>query len=68
MGHQYPTMLYTDHEALQTIMNEGTDAHDRIARWMDILTEYDYIVHHRPCKSNIMKLTDGMSRVPGHYS
>lgn len=68
MGHQFPTMLYTDHQALESIMRVGTDAHGRIARWMDRLTEYDYIIKHRPCKANIMGLADGMSRMPGRYS
>ena len=68
MGHAYPVMLYTDHQALETILKIGTDAHGRIARWMDRLTEYDYIVKHGPCKSNIMRLADGMSRMPGLYS
>ena len=39
-----------------------------VHRSMDRLTEYDYIVKHRPCKSNIMRLADGMSRMPGLYS
>lgn len=68
MGHEHPTMLYTDHIALESIMRAGTDAHERIARWMDRLTEYDYVVHHRPCKANIMGLADEMSRMPGRYS
>ena len=68
IGHKFPTMIYTDHEALETIMSVGTDAHGRIARWMDRLTEYDYIIHHRPSKTNIMGLADGMSRMPGRYS
>ena len=54
MGHKYPTMLYTDHLALESIMGVGTEAHGRIARWMDRLTEYDYIVHHRTSKTNII--------------
>ena len=35
---------------------------------MDRLTEYDYIVHHRPSKANIIGLADGMSRMPGKYT
>ena len=35
---------------------------------MDILTEYDYEVHHRPYKANIMRIADGMSRLPAKYS
>ena len=68
MGHKFPTMIYTDHQALESIMSVGTDAHGRIARWMDRLTEYDYVVHHRPSKAAIMGLADGMSRMPGRYS
>ena len=35
---------------------------------MDRLTEYDYEVHHQPCKANIMRIADEMSRLPGKYS
>ena len=35
---------------------------------MDRLTEYDYIIEHRPCKANTMGLADGMSRMQGRYS
>ena len=35
---------------------------------MDRLTKYDYKVHHRPCTANIMRIADGMSRIPGRYS
>ena len=49
-------------------MRVGTDAHGWIARWMDRLTEYDYVIKHRPCKATIMGLADGMSRIPGKYS
>ena len=68
IGHEYPTMLYTDHQALESIMKIGIDSHGRIARWIDRLTEYDYIIKHRPCKANIMGLADGISRMPGRYS
>ena len=68
IGYKYPTILYTDYKALELILRIGTDIYRRIARWMDRLTEYNYIVHHRPYKSNIMGLADGMSRMPGRYS
>ena len=35
---------------------------------MDWLTEYDYKVHHRPCKANIMQIADGISCFPAKYS
>ena len=46
-------------------MQVGTDAHGRIARWMDRLTEYDHIVRHRPSKANITGLADGVLRSAG---
>ena len=48
MSQKHPTMLYTDHMALESIMRVGTDAHGRIVCWMDRLTEYDYIIKRRP--------------------
>ncbi len=41
-GSEYPTKLYTDHSALECIFTQELDAHWRIARWMHILTEYNY--------------------------
>ena len=43
-GPQIPNylMIYTDHEALETILKVGIDVHGRIATWMDRLTENDY--------------------------
>ena len=35
---------------------------------MDRLTEYDYEVQHRLCKTNIMRIADGMSRLLAKYS
>ncbi len=67
-GSEYPTKLYTDHPALESIFTQGSDTHCRIARWMDRLTEYDYEVQHRPCKTNIMRIADGMSRLLAKYS
>ena len=30
-GSKYPTKLYTDHSALESILTQGSDAHGRIA-------------------------------------
>lgn len=35
---------------------------------MDRLTEYDYEVHHRPYKVNIMRIADRESHLPAKYS
>ena len=67
-GSEYPTKLYTDHSDLESIFTQESDAHGRIACWMDRLTEYDYEVSHRPSKANIMRIADDMSCLPTKYS
>ena len=32
IGHAYPVILYTNHQALESILKIGTDAHRKIAR------------------------------------
>ncbi len=41
-GSGYPTKFYTNHSALKSIFIQGSDAHRKIARWMDRLTDNDY--------------------------
>ena len=67
-GNVYPIKLYTNHSAWESIFTQGSDAYRRIARWTDRLTEYDYKVHHRPYKANIMRIADGISCLPTKYS
>ena len=67
MGSEWPVKVYTDHSALPPILNQGTDVHHRIARWIERLGEYDIEVHHRPCSDNTMRIADGLSRMPGIY-
>ncbi len=68
IGSEYPIKLYTDHSAWESIFTQGSDTHGRIARWIHRLTEYDYEIHHRPCKANIMRIADGIPRLPAKYS
>jgi hypothetical protein len=35
---------------------------------MDRLTEYDYEMHYRPAKANIINIADGLLRMPDLYS
>lgn len=30
--------------------------------------EYNYKVHHKPCKANIIKIVDGLLQMPERYS
>ena len=63
MDHRYPTILNTDHQALEPIIRTRTNARGRIARWMDRLIEHDYVINHRLCKASIVGLAGGISRV-----
>ena len=63
-GSEYPTKLYTDHSALESIFTQGSDANGRIVRWIDRLKEYNYEVHHRLYKANVIRISDGMSCLP----
>lgn len=44
VGNPYPVLLYTDHQALDSILTKGSDGHGRVARWQDRLGEYDFLV------------------------
>lgn len=35
---------------------------------MDCLTEFNYKVHHKLCKTNVIKITDKLSQMPRQYS
>jgi len=61
----YPVFVYTDHEALKTLLTgPDNDAHGRIAKWQERLGEYDIRLLHRPAKTHFMAIADGLSRLP----
>ena len=63
----YPVMVYTDHQALKTIlMKSANDSHGRIANWQQRLSEYDVILLHRKASTHFMGIADGMSHLPSH--
>jgi hypothetical protein len=64
-GVAFPTMLYTDHSALLTVL-KGDDTSGRIARWQIRLSEYDIECIHIPGKLNA--IADGLSRIRGEPS
>lgn len=57
-------MIYTDHEALKSIMFKVIDGHGRIVTWQDRLKVYDYGVHHRPARNRMIAIADDLSRLP----
>lgn len=63
LGSPHPTFLYTDHQALVSMLGSD-DTRGRIARWQNRFAEYDLVVIHVPGKS--LAIADGLSRFPAH--
>ncbi|KAE9182825.1 hypothetical protein PF004_g24131 [Phytophthora fragariae] len=55
--------VYTDHASLRTAM-KSPHLSQRMARWLSFFAEYNFIVHYKPCKNNI--LADALSRRPDY--
>ena len=65
MSTPYPTLVYTDHEALRVLLTGlDNDAHGRIAKWREWLGEYNFQLLHRAASTHFMGITDGLSRLP----
>ena len=65
MASPFSVFVYTDHEALRTILTgPDNDAEGRIAKWQERLGEYDLGLLHRPAKNHFMAIADGLSRLP----
>ncbi|KAE9163684.1 hypothetical protein PF004_g30068 [Phytophthora fragariae] len=55
--------VYTDHASLRTAM-KSPHLSQRMARWLSFFTEYNFVVHYKPGKNNI--LADAPSRRPDY--
>ncbi|KAE8970788.1 hypothetical protein PR001_g27098 [Phytophthora rubi] len=55
--------VYTDHASLRTAM-KSPHLSQRMARWLSFFAEYNFVVHYKPGKNNI--LADALSRRPGY--
>ena len=65
IASQYQILVYTDHEALRTLLTGlDNDAHGRIAKWQERLGEYDIKLLHRSARTHFMGIADGLSRLP----
>ncbi len=60
LGATYPVKLYTDHQALTTIL-WGDNAHGCIAQWQYLLSEYRLEIAHVP--GRVLAIADGLSRI-----
>ena len=65
IASEYPTLVYTDHEALKVLLTGmDNDAHGRIAKWQERLGEYYFRLIHRASATHFMGNADGLSRLP----
>ncbi|KAE9101001.1 hypothetical protein PF010_g14600 [Phytophthora fragariae] len=55
--------VYTDHASLRTAM-KSPHLSQRMARWLSFIAEYNFVVHYKPGKNNI--LADALSRRPDY--
>ena len=64
MGQQ-KFAIYTDHASLRTAV-KTPHLSQRMARWLSFFSEYNFVVHYKPGKTNI--LADALSRRPDYDS
>ena len=62
-GTRHPVKIYTDHHALRWIKSRKAPS-SRQARWMELISEADFEVHHVPGKHN--GAADALSRRVDH--
>jgi len=62
MGEQ-KFAIYTDHASLRTA-TKSPHLSQRMARWLSFFAEYNFVVHYKPGKTNI--LADALSRRPDY--
>ncbi|KAE8990891.1 hypothetical protein PR001_g21372 [Phytophthora rubi] len=55
--------VYTDHASLRTAM-KSPHLSQRMARWLSFFAEYNFVVHYKPGKNDI--LADALSRRPDY--
>jgi hypothetical protein len=55
--------VYTDHALLRTAM-KSPHLSQRMAQWLSFFAEYNFVVHYKPGKNNI--LADALSRRPDY--
>ena len=53
--------LYTDHQALKWLLSKSNTDNGRLWRWVYKLSEYSFVVHHKPGKENVV--ADALSRI-----
>lgn len=65
-GARYPTIVYTDHKAVMSVLGaDPLTASDKIIRWQYRLQEYSLEVVHVPGRLQVV--ADGLSRIPSGF-
>jgi hypothetical protein len=62
----YPIHVYTDHLSIVQSMTNLNEVHSKVTRWIDKITEFDVVFHHRPNTDRVIGIADGMSRLTGN--
>lgn len=57
----YSTKLYTDYSALESIFTQRSDTYRKSSHRVSKLRDYNYKVHHRLCKANIIRIENSFS-------
>ena len=60
-----PFKVRTDHDSLRWLLN-FREPHGQLARWLEVLSQYDLFIEHRPGKKH--SNADALSRRPDHFN
>jgi len=66
VGNKYLIKIYIDYFILKSILRTG-DIYKKIIRWIDRFFKYDYEIYYRSCIVNVIRITDGISRISEIY-
>ncbi|RKK73008.1 hypothetical protein BFJ68_g18247, partial [Fusarium oxysporum] len=60
----HPVKVYTDHKGMTDSMANSGHFHGKVSRWIEVVGEWEFEYRYRSCRSKVMRLADGISRLP----
>ncbi|KAF4458483.1 retrotransposable element [Fusarium albosuccineum] len=63
-GSQDPIKVCIDHKGIVDSTTNTGQRHGKVSRWITTLEEFDVKYIHRPRTDEVMKIADGMTRLP----